>query len=410
MFGSLFEKRSADDTTTWTGLFNSGNEDLIDSTNDYTYNKSLNVLSDTVAKLPLLVKKTEKSGTIEAENFYLYNLLKTRPNTNMTAFETMKALIMMYKHYGQAGLYIDRSTKGKVKALYPVRIDSITVDNAGLIDSKKNNKILIDFTCYMTQGQCFDKDIIIIRDNSRNGITGESTKNYIKDIITSNLYAQQYQKDLFSNGLTNKAVIQMTSDVKDEKSLRKIQEKFNRLYSKGNRLFTVPAGFNITPLNLSLADSQFSELKIIGKKDIAAAVGVPYSIIDTGSLSEVDNISYLSNVIQPILTQIEQEMDYKLLSIGEQKQGYKIRFNVSAMLRTDAKTQMEILTNYIRNGVYTTNDVRSILGVKNIEGGDVLTMPSGQVLLEDLVNHNTTWSKTGPQKQKEPPKGGDDDE
>ena len=136
----------------------------------------------------------------------------------------------------------------------------------------------------------------------------------IKESIDSNVKAQKYQSQLFSNGLTNKMVVQLTSDVKDSKELKKIQNKFDKLYSSNGRVFTVPAGFNVSAMNLSLADSQFAELKVIGKQDIASALGVPYSLIEKGSLTEDENIAFLSNAIIPIITALEQEMDWKLLT------------------------------------------------------------------------------------------------
>jgi len=392
MIFDRLEKREITTETEWTSWAKGDDFITENSLKDQNYLTALNILGNSIAKLPILVKQTTNSGEIEAKGHYLWDLLRNRPNDNMNTFECIKSLIMMYKHYGQAGLYADRNNKGKVKALYPVRIDQFTIDNVGLIKSTKQNKVLVDFTCVDKQGSCFDSDIIILRDNSIGGINCKPTRNYIKDIIDTNLKAQAYQSDLFSNGMTNKAVVQMTSDIKDVKELKKVQEKFNRLYSSKGRIFTVPAGFSITLLNLSLADSQFSELKIIGKKDVASAVGIPYSLLENGTMTDEENISYLSNTIQPILTQLEQEFDYKVLGIDRNK-GYKIRFNVSVMLRVSPSVQKDILIGFVQNGVYTINDARAILGFPSIEGGDTITLPSGQVTLENLINGTATWQK-----------------
>ena len=403
MFEKIFEKRSAvgENPFDWTAWIKGEDSDI--GNNDSAYSKCINLYADNIAKLPIVTKVKTEKGDIDAEDFYLYELLRLRPNENMNAFETIKALIMMTKHYGAAGLYIDYNDKGLVKALYPVRINQFIVDNAGLIKSNKTNKVLVDFTCGDVSGSCFDKDIIILRDNSIDGIKFKATKSYIKDSIETNVKAQKYQADLFSNGLTNKAVVQLTSDIKDDKELKKVQEKFNRLYSAKGRVFTVPAGFNISPLNLSLADSQFAELKVIGKKDITSAVGVPYSLIEKGSLSEEENIAFLSNAIIPFITALEQEMDWKLLTERDRKKGYKIRFNVNAMLRTSPEKQSIILDRYVKDGIYTINDCKRILGVPLVEGGDVVTLPAGQITLENLIAGNATW-------QKDTVKGGDESE
>jgi len=395
MFEKVFEKRNLTDGSSfdWTNWVRG--EDSEFSSSDSTYTKCINLYSDNIAKLPIVVKQKTSKGYEDAEEFYLYELLKLRPNSSMNAFECIKALVAMNKHYGSAGLYIDYDKKGLVKALYPVRINHFTVDDVGLIKSSKENKVLVDFTCGDVDGSCFEKDIIILRDNSINGINFKKTKTYIKDSIDTNIKAQKYQSQLFSNGLTNKIVVQLTSDIKDDKELKKIQDKFDKMYSNNGRVFTVPAGYNVAAMNLSLADSQFAELKVIGKKDISSAIGVPYSLVEKGSLTEEETIAFLSNAIIPIVTALEQEFDWKLLSEDDRKKGYKIRFNVNAMLRTSPLTQSVIIDRYLRNGGYTLNDAKKILGVPLVDGGDTVTLPSGQITLDNLIKGKATWQKGG---------------
>ena len=391
MFLDKIEKRSTvSGETNWTSWVK-GEDDYIEA--DSTYYKCINLFAENVAKLPIITKISTDMGDVDADKFYLYEKLRLRPNDSMSAFETIKALVAMTKHYGCAGLYIDRDSKGLVRGLYPAKINGFTIDDVGLIKSTKKNKVLVDFTCVDTQGTCFEKDIIIIRDNSVNGIDYKRTKSYIRDSINTNIKANKYQAQLFSNGLTNKMVVQYASDVKDEKELRKTQAKFDRLYSSNGRVFTVPAGYNVQALNLSLADSQFAELKIIGKQDITSAIGVPYSLLEKGSITEEETIAFLGNAIIPVITALEQEMDWKLLTKADREKGYKIRFNVNAMLRTTLLTQSKIIDTYLKDGAYTVNDAKRILGVPLVEGGDIVTLPSGQITLENLISGNATWQK-----------------
>lgn len=404
----IFNKRSTVDVGggfDWTSFVKGDDQPTENALRNATYIKSLNILADTIAKLPLTLKKSTPKGEIELYNKPLYSILKLRANENMSMFDAMKALILMYKHNGIAGMYIKRDYKGQVEGLYPVEITGITIDDVGLINSAFKNKVMVDYCCVDTLGTCFDHEIIILRDNSFDGLFGRSTREYIKKTLNTSLAGEDYQNNLFSNGMTSKAVVQTVSDIKDAEKLEKVQEKFNRLYNSKNRVFLVPAGFNITPLNLSLVDSQFKDLKIEGKKDIANAVGVPYPLIERGTLTEEETISFLSNNISPILAQIEQEFNYKILNKEAIRRGEKIRFNVNAMLRTNQKVQQEILCEYVRNGIYTTNDVREILGMEKIEGADLLLYPSGQVTLDNIINLEASWVNST-----EPPKGGEENE
>lgn len=392
IFDKLEKRESTGSGFDWTAWIKGEDSITGNALKEQNYLTGLNILGDTIAKLPLILKQTNDKGEIEANNHYLYDLLKLRHNSAMNAFQSMKSLVMLYKHQGAAGLFIDRDYYGKVIGLYPCKIIQFTIDNVGLIKSTQGNKVLIDYECAGVAGSCFDKDMIILRDNSFDGVNCKATRSYVRETIDTNLKAQNYQNDLFSNGLTNKAVVQLTSDLREEKDLKKAQEKFNRLYSSKGRIFTVPAGFSIQPLNLSLVDSQFAELKISGKRDIATALRMPFSLLDNGSITEEDNISYLRDTISPIITQLEQEFDWKVIGI-DRKRGYKARFNVNAMLRTSAEKQKNIIVEYVKNGVYTINQAKDILGVPRIEGGDTVLLPSGQVTLENLINGQATWQK-----------------
>lgn len=393
MFLDKIERRSTGNNEfDWTAWVKGEEDYTSDSLKDNAYITSLNILSNTVASLPLSLKQETENGEIEAKNNYLWNLLRYRPNPNMTTFDCFKSLTLLYKHNGIAGLYIDRGGT-KIKGLYPVTIKQITVDNVGLIKSSKQNKVLVDFVCMGKEGSCFDKDIIIIKDNSFDGIDGKPTKSYIKSTIDTNLKGQSYQEDLFSNGLTNKAVVQYTTDIKDEKDIKDTQAKFNRIYSNKGRVFTVPMGYTVTPLNLNLTDSQFSELKIIGKKDVSSAIGIPYSLLEKGYLTLEESIGYLTNTINPILTQLEQEMDWKILGESNIKNGLKIRFNVNVMLKTNPEAQKNIICDYVKNGVYSLEYARKLLGVYSDFEDETVSLPSGQILLSQLINGEASWQK-----------------
>lgn len=391
MFEKVFEKRSASiEGFNWSAWVK-GEEDVVTTNKDSVYATCLNILSSTVAKLSLEIKQETEKGERVATEHELFELLRLRANRNMSSYNMLYSLISMYKHYGIAGIYIDRGKNGTIYGLYPVKINQITVDDKGLINSDKKNKILIDFTCIDVQGSCLENDIIIIRDNSLDGVHGKASKSSIDDVIDSNIKANKYQSELFSNGLTNKAVVQLTSDLKDEEDLKKVQNKFNRIYSHKGRIFTVPAGYNVTPLNLNLADSQFAELKVLGKKDIASAIQVPFSFVDDmKNVTEQEILAFITNTISPILISLEQELDYKLLTISERKKGYKIRFNINALLRTTPKTQQEIICNYVKQGVYSLNYGKKLAGAPLLDE-DVTVFPSGQVTLEQLISGEVSY-------------------
>jgi len=369
-----------------------------DNLKESTYFSCVKIIAESIAKCSLQVKKETEKGEELAKTHYLFDKLKLRPNDYMSTVDCLKAFVAIAKHEGIAGLYINRDNRGLVEGLYPVKITEITIDNIGLIKSTKNNKILYKYESVNGEtGSCFDEDLIILKDFTLDGIKANATRSILKESLDTSVKSQKYLNTLFSNGLTNKVVVQLTSDIKEEKEIKKIQDKFSRIYSSNGKIFTVPAGYNISALNLSLADAQYEQLRRLSKEEIASMMGVPLTklgfVKENAKSEEQDNLKFLTDTLLIIFEAIEQEMDYKLLTERERKQGYKIRFNINVLLRTDAETQANVINSYVRNGVYDLDIARDILGITKLGGEPIITLPSGQVLLKDLLAGNVSYLK-----------------
>lgn len=253
------------------------------------------------------------------------------------------------------------------------------------------------------EGNCFDRDIILYKPGiSFDGIRAKATKELLWSTLKTNLKSQNYLGKLFDNGLTNKILIQLASDIKDEKELKKIQAKFKRLYDNDGRFITAPAGYKLETLNLSLADAQFEQIRKLSRREIANCFGLSPSQIgdledSNNNNMEMQNLSFLTDTLLIKFQQIEQELDWKYLSTNDRKKGFKCRFKQEVMLRTDPKTQAEIINSYVQSGVYSLNDGKSKIGVLKVDGGDSILVPSGYYKLEDLSKITTQ-------------KGGGDDE
>ncbi|MDU1822396.1 phage portal protein [Clostridium sp.] len=379
---------------TWTSISGSNSYTSEEGLRCSTYLSCLRILSESIAKCHLEIKQDTDKGEIVAKKHPLYELLRLRPNDYMSSIDMLKAFVTLYKHHGVAGIFIDRDKKGKIKALYPASIEEITIDDIGLIDSSKDNKVWVDFNVCGISGGCLYKDIIILKDNTLDGMNTRATRELLRNTLDTNIKAENYLGSLFDNGLTNKLAISMASDIQDEKELEKLQAKFNRIYSSNGRIFTIPAGFRVEPINLSLADAQFEQIKKMSVREIANALGVPMSklgdLSDTNNNSlEESNISFFRDTLHIIFAAIEQEMDFKLLTETERAKGYKIRFNTNVMLRCTPQEQADMICKYMDKGVYTINDARELLGLTKIDNpnADEPMITSGYMSLSLLDKH-----------------------
>jgi HK97 family phage portal protein len=371
----------------WLGVSKNGTASEI---NESTYFTCLKLLSEGIARVPLYLYKETEDGPERAKDHPLYKTLSLRPNPYMSAIDFWRSIVICRYHYGYGSAYIKRIDK-KIE-LYPVKIENIIIDNVGLINSKLNNPVLVQFSDLTGNGSIYDArldDIFIIKNFTIDGMTSKSNRQMISSTIKTSMKSQDYLNSLYDNGLTNKIAVQLTSDIREEKQLRQIQEKFKRVFSDNGRVFTVPAGYTIQSLNLSLADAQFEELKRMSISQIASSFGIKmYQLNDLSNTNnnslEHQQLSFLVDTLLIVFESIEQETDYKLLTKDDYERGYYSRHNTNVILRTDSKTQSEIIKNYVGSSVYAPNEARRQLDRKDKEGGNDLIVNAGVLKLKDI--------------------------
>lgn len=394
----------------WLGI-DTSNTDAI---KEATYFTCLKMLSETIGKLPVhYYQKTEK-GRVKAPATDVTRLLTVRPNPYMTPTTLFTLTEMFCEHYGNGFIYIDSeivrdSRYGgyvKYKGLYPLHPDNVTVwiDNKGIFKNQDSGAVYYEYRDPVTNQSYILKSESVIHIKtwySKNGITGEPVRTILRETIATSSQSQKVLSNLYKNGLTASMVMQYTGDLDDDR-VKQLQRKFaDKLTGPeaAGRVIPVPMGLQLQPLNQSLTDSQFYELKKYSALQIAGAFGIkPNQINDydhaSYSNSEQQQLSFLVDTMQYRLKMWEEELNAKLLLPQEVKDGFYYKFNERAILRTDAKTQMETLAQGVNNGIYKPNEARSYLDLEDAEGGDIL-MCNGNYI--PLTQVGSQYSKTNSQ-------------
>jgi HK97 family phage portal protein len=83
-----------------------------------------------------------------------------------------------------------------------------------------------------------------------------------------------------------------------------------------------------------------------------------------------------------LLRNIETEFERKLLTDAEKKK-LQIRFNVNALLRSDAKSRAELYSSGIQNAWMKPNEARAFEELNKIDGGDQTFIQMNMVPLKD---------------------------
>ena len=363
-----------------------------DERSEATYFACLKILTESVGKLPLkLMKKTVKNGVAEATSHKLYSKMRYRPNRFMTATTFWGTLEYYRNHHGNGIAYI--SSFGDNLELIPLDYSEIEIwyDDACIL-----SKVPDVFYLYNHGGKLYkfgSEEVIHLKSSiSDDGIKGLSVREILSSTIDGSKKAQKLQNKLYDSGFTAKAAVQYTGDLND-KNVSSFLSNIEK-YAKGEvetskSLIPIPLGSSLIPLNTKLGDNEFLELKRYSASQIAAAFGIkPVQINDYSkasySSSENQNLSFLIDTLLYILKQYEEELNSKLLSEKELKQGYYFKFNTGMLLRADLKTQVESLTKGISNFLYTPNEARSYIDLPSKEGGDSLVGNGSTIKLEQV--------------------------
>lgn len=384
IFKKFFSPKNKYDMVEWTNLadFLGLDKNLDDDVrSEATYFACLKILSESLGKLPLkLLRKTKKHGVMEAKEHPLYNVVRYRPNRFMTATNFWSTTEYSRDHYGNA--YDLISGYGSKTELIPLDSSKMQI---WYDDAKILSKVPNVFYLYNYNGKLYkfsNEEILHFKTSitDKDGLEGLAVKDILRTTIDGNRKAQNMQNALYDNGFTAKAVVQYTGNL-DDKNVQAFLKNIEN-YAKGKvkttkGLIPIPVGSQLTPLNTSLGDNEFLELKKYSALQIASAFGIkPVQINDYSkssySSSESQNLAFLVDTLLFILKQYEEELNYKLLSEKEIRAGYYFKFNTGVLLRADLKSQVESLTQGISNFLYTPNEARAFLDLEAQPGGDVL--------------------------------------
>lgn len=341
---------------------------------------AVNIRSDDMSVLPPFVMDR---NTREHVDHNILELLAYRPNEAMTRTVQNKLLEQSVLLTGNAYEWIIRDGMGRPVELVPVTGDLVNV----WVDDRRRpwydiiNPVTGD---YLTLP---NEDICHYKGPSRNGYEGESVLSYARDCIRSGLAAQDYNAAFYESGCHLSGALSMEGDLsgfvkdKDGKytdvSMKDyIREEWSKVYSgptNAHKVAVLDHGMKYQPLTVSQADAQFIQQMEATVEDIGRFFGVPLYKLQAGKQSynanEQNAIEYMK-ILQPRVTQMEEERTYKLLSPTERRSGLEIRYNMRALMRADDKNRAEYYSKMMYAG-YSVNDILRLEDMPDKTGGDV---------------------------------------
>lgn len=379
-------------------LFSGKAYNEISDLGEITYFTCLKTLSESVGKMPVYLLDKDKR---RITNHYISYLLQVAPNTIQTPVQLFTYFEFCRNHYGNAYGYLEyirnRSNKdnrdGTVEKIIPLdpRRVQIWIDDVGTFFSRGYRYFYSDERT--GKSYWFEPEEILHFKSwltEENGYAGKSVREILSSSFSGVKASSKFLADLHQHGLLANAVVKFTGDLKRESQDLLLNEIEKQARDNSRRMITLPMGFDLQKLDLTLADSQFYELKKYSATQIAAAFGIqPFQLNDLEKSSyanaAMQNLQFYTSTLLYILSCYEQELNRKLLTVKEIKSGLGIKFNVAVILRGDIQQQADIIQRLVSSGVYSPNDARRWLDQPPIEGdaGNQYLVNGNMINIED---------------------------
>ena len=356
-------------------LFSGKAYNEISDLGEITYFTCLKTLSESVGKMPVYLMDADKRRITNHDTSYL---LQVSPNGIQTPMQLFTYLEYCRNHYGNAYAYLYRDSNRKLQKIIPLDCRRVQI---WVVEGKEfdSHSYIYFYTDERTGKSYWFKPEEILHFKSwvteDNCLAGKSVREILATSFSGVKASSKFLADLHQHGLIANAVVKFTGDLKRESQDLLLNEIERQARDNNRRMITLPMGFDLQKLDLTLADSQFYELKKYSALQVAAAFGIPSFYLNDLEKSSyanaaMQNLQFYTSTLLYILSSYEQELNRKLLTRKEVSAGLNFKFNVSVLLRGDVQQQAEIIQKFVSSGVYSPNDARRWLDMPPVENGD----------------------------------------
>ena len=247
--------------------------------------------------------------------------------------------------------------------------------------------------------------VIALQHMSLDGISALRPVDVLKSAVQYVSDIREFSLENVKNGISRVVVLEYPSELSGERRKRSVSE-FLKLYREsGGQVLALDAGVKASRLDASPIESGLRDVEQITRSRVATVYNLPPHLLGdysdaTAASIEQQTIEFITLTMQPIVTQWEEELDYKLLTPEELNAGMHFRIDVEAYLRGDSAATAARDQAAIRTGKRTVNELRARDYLPPVEGGDeamiskdlapVSLVAAGLTVSADMVNgaHN----------------------
>lgn len=381
-------------------------------------NEGVNLISDTIASLPVYLYKRNDDGSRVRVNDYRNSLLNLENSQNSTSYNMKKNFVLDFLIHGNGYLDINKDSKGTIKSLIHIPYKEIELIDVNTINKRDS----IYQYSYWGMVNAAHEVVNLVRNPTKNEVKGIGVLDEGSMTLEGATGLDEYSKNVNANGFNARGVIEtekvMSKPSRD--SLKAMLKSFFHGGKNAGKVLLLDDGMKFKALSLSPADMNLLQQKNFTVQDIARLLKMPGYLLGASDSSmvysnvEQTQLQFLQMTIDPILRLIEDTFNKYLLTEDEKGSNFFWEFSTQNMLRTTPEKEIKMYSDAVKGSLLTVNEARRKLNWSNIEGMDRPLIMSGMCIIDEngeiIGIKQPGAAEPEPTIEKPPVKGGEEDE
>lgn len=351
------------------------------------FHRCVELISSSVANLPISVLFIDKQGNKKARNNHRLNVVFQ--NMLLTRYQFIHNIVKDLITSGNAFAYIHRDNGGNVKQITYLQPTEVQV-----VYNKQRGELYYQIPSISKQQKIEPYDIIHLAQNSRDGVVGASTLSLMNRTLKSAGYAESTALNLFeNNGQSPRGILTVESQL-SHKQRDDIKKNWASNLSS-NGVCVLQGNMRYQSLSGTANDQQLLESRKFHQEQICQYMGVPPQLLGMGEPKNIEELTnqFLMFTLQPIITLIEEEFTRKLFAPNEKN--FRIDLDENAILRMSKSAQANYYSTLLQNGCLSINEVRNELGYEAIKDGDKHIIAYTDIEQNTINNSDTQEENEG---------------
>lgn len=343
------------------------------------------LLSETISTLPLRAFEVKDDGErVPAKDSDIYKVLCEEPNLLQTPSKLIEFLVASLCIKGNA--YFEKRMIGnRLIALRPILPQDIL--NVDVL----NGKMVYTFRRGDKEVKLNSDKIWHVRGFGLDGMLGLDVFDAGRDVIGAAMSSNEASSNFFKNGMSASGAVS-TEHILTEDQRKELRKSLNVFIGSKNtgKTMVLEGGMKYQGISINPEQSQLLETRGYDVEEICRLFKVPPTLIgymskqsSWASSLEALNQQFLTYTLLPILKNIEQSISKDLINPLDKDRIF-VKFNYEGFLRADSAARAQYYNSAVNNGWMSRNEVREKEDLPKMEGGDIYTVQSAMIPIEDV--------------------------